>query len=364
MLLEEIIGEVNVPDETSIYHGHVMIAGWAISTQEKNVSILAYVNNSLKGTLKTSQRTPYVRQAYPKLSPGLNTAFWGMIDLNDVEDGIHNLRIVAKTDTSEKVLKNININLQKQDLSSFSKYDENFVNAAKNSDDIIGRKLMKYFIEWIKLKPNERVFDVGCGYGRMAKLLSNYLNRSGRYDGLDVMPEAIDWCSKIIPSSKFSNFHFTLAPLFNENYNPSGTGKGSEYKFPFEDQSFDFVFLISVFTHLFPQDLENYLSEISRVLKKDGRCFITYFLLIDDSVKLMEGTNEFNFKYQFDGFRSVFNVVPEAAIAYEESNIRELYKKNGLSIIEPVRYGNWCGRQNFSQGVGQDVILAVKTNCS
>jgi len=358
--LEEIIGDVNTPDETSVYHGYVTIAGWAISTLEKKVTILAYVDNTLKGTLKISQQAPNVRQEYPRLSPTTNTAFWGMIDIQDVEDGIHNLRIVAKSDTKEKVLKSLNINLQKQDLSSFSNYDENFVNAAKNADDIVGRTLIKYFIEWLKLKPDERVLDVGCGFGRMANLLSRYLNQSGSYDGLDVMPEAIDWCNKIIPSAKFPNSHFTLASPFNEYYNPSGTFKGSEYKFPFEDQSFDFVLLISVFTHMFPQDMENYLSEISRVLKKGGRCFITYFLLNDESLKLMENSKKFNFRYQYDGFRSAFNVLPEAAIAYEESTIRELYKKNGLSIMEPVRYGWWSGRKNFSHKAGQDVILANK----
>ena len=55
--------------------------------------------------------------------------------------------------------------------------------------------------------------------------------------------------------------------------------------FPCADNSFDLVFLTSVFTHMFAGDVENYLSEISRVLKPGGKCLITWFLLDEVSRK-------------------------------------------------------------------------------
>jgi len=86
---------------------------------------------------------------------------------------------------------------------------------------------------------------------------------------------AIDWCRRKI-SSKYPNFHFQFADIFNGVYNPKGKIKPVEYKFPYENESFDFVFVKSVFTHMLPQDMEHYFSEIARVLRKDGRCLITF----------------------------------------------------------------------------------------
>jgi len=367
--MEKIFGEIGIPDEKSIYHSYVMVSGWAFSTEEKPVTLFAYVNESLKDKLKPTQRSPIVRRRFPKVNPSLNTWFWGMIDLRDEDNGTHNIRIVAKTDTAEKTLKNLNIKLENQDVSSISRYDSDFVKSAGNAWDIVARQFMKYFVEILKLKPDEKILDVGCAFGRMPMLLTSYLNDRGTYDGFDVIEDAINWCNEKIPSSKFPNFHFKLVDLQNQNYNPDGKKKASKFTFPYDDENFDFVFLISVFTHMIPGDVENYISEIQRVIKKGGRCLITYFILNEESTKLMKSTSDYNFKYIFDGFRSTFKHVPEAAIAYDEFYIRKLYKKNNLRIIEPIRYGSWCGRNinqkkielpGFPGFPGQDGVLASK----
>ncbi len=58
-----------------------------------------------------------------------------------------------------------------------------------------------------------------------------------------------------------------------------------------------FVLLTSVFTHMLPQDMDNYLSEVARVLKPDGRCLITYFLLNPESLALIDAEeSSFNFQ--------------------------------------------------------------------
>ena len=50
------------------------------------------------------------------------------------------------------------------------------------------------------------------------------------------------------------------------------------------------------------EDMENYLSEIVRVLRKGGRCFITYFLLNPETIKLMKQNQSiFDFKLERDG---------------------------------------------------------------
>jgi ubiquinone/menaquinone biosynthesis C-methylase UbiE len=223
----------------------------------------------------------------------------------------------------------------------------------------VGEEFTKYFVDICGLKPNESILDVGCGSGRIACVLTKYLNPQGRYEGFDIVKEGIEWDNKII-AAKFPNFHFQHSNLYNKSYNPKGKSLSSEYKFPYPDESFDFVFLTSVFTHMLPRDMEHYLSEIVRVLKTDGRCLITFFLLNNEAKELAEAKTEchINFPYQFEGYRANNPRFREAAVAYEEDAIRALYERYGLRIKQPIHYGSWCGRQNYLSV--QDIIVAVK----
>jgi ubiquinone/menaquinone biosynthesis C-methylase UbiE len=239
-------------------------------------------------------------------------------------------------------------------------YIRTLVGPFSNADSYtaVGKDFFKYFKDLCGLKPNEDVLDVGCGCGRMAAPLTKYLNRSSTYEGFDVVPVMFKWCVTNI-SSKYQNFHFQLADIYNKRYNPKGQFKASEYRFPYQDESFDFVFLTSVFTHMLPQDMENYFSEVSRVLKKGQRCLITYFLLNAQSLALIEAKlSTLDFKHVFGNYRTISKATPETAIAYAEEYIRALYEKFGLAIVNPIQYGSWCGREDFLSY--QDIIVAVK----
>ncbi len=221
----------------------------------------------------------------------------------------------------------------------------------------IGQKFLNYFIELGDLRPHHKVLDVGCGLGRMAIPLTTYLDEGGLYEGFDIDKAAIDWCENSI-SFRHSNFHFRWVDIFNNEYNPKGKFKASEYKFPYEDQFFDFIFLTSVFTHMLPEGLENYLFEIARVLKKGKKCLITYFLLNEESRKLIQsGKSQVDFKYDHGKFWTIDRNLLELAIAYEEVFVFSLYEKYGLKI-EGVYYGSWCGRKEFLNY--QDIIIASK----
>jgi SAM-dependent methyltransferase len=218
-----------------------------------------------------------------------------------------------------------------------------------------GEVFFRYFTDIAGLKPHERVLDVGCGTGRMARPLTRYLT-SGSYDGIDIVAPAIEWCERAY--QRLSNFHFHFADICNQAYNPAGRLRAAEYKFPFPDTSFDFVYLTSVFTHMLPADMEHYLGEVTRVLKPGGRCFISYFLLTADSLKLMsQNGSSIDFKGVLPGCRVRDTEAPEACVAYEQDRILQLYGKHELVISEPVHYGTWSG---FSEGLSyQDIIVAV-----
>jgi len=221
----------------------------------------------------------------------------------------------------------------------------------------VGEEFFQYFVNIGGLQPYQRVLDVGSGTGRMALPLIKYL-KDGSYEGIDIVAPSIEWCQNTY-TPRYPNFHFHFSDIYNKMYNPTGKYKASEYSFPFGTSSFDFVFLTSVFTHMLPQDLDNYLSEVVRVLKRDGRCLITYFLLNPESLELIEAKlSSFTFRYDLTGCRVENADVPEAVVAYDDSTIRSLYQKYDLKVLEPIYFGKWCGRK---KGLSfQDMIVATK----
>ena len=219
-----------------------------------------------------------------------------------------------------------------------------------------GQSFLNFLIERCELKPNERVLDVGCGVGRIAIALANYLNSNGHYEGFDIVRAQIDWCKRNI-SPRFPNFRFQLADIYNKAYNPEGKCIASEYRFPFDDESFDLVILASVFTHMLPPDMERYLGEISRVLKRGARAVISFYLLNDEARRNIDTKlSMFTFKFEVNGCWVQNVSTPESCIAYEEEHVRYLFEKHGLRIMEPILYGTWSRVREQMQ----DIIIVSK----
>jgi SAM-dependent methyltransferase len=222
----------------------------------------------------------------------------------------------------------------------------------------VGLEFRDLFVRYGGLKPEDRVLDVGSGIGRMAAPLTGYLAASGEYQGFDIVKKGVVWSQKHI-TSRYPNFHFIHSDVKNEFYNPGGVYEASSYRFPYDDGHFDFVFLTSVFTHMFPRDLENYTREIARVLRPGGTSFITMFLLNEESQKLIDqGSSTQNFVYRLEGCITADENNPEASLAFDESYVRKLFAASGLSIREPIHRGAWCGRQKYLSY--QDIVIATK----
>ena len=202
----------------------------------------------------------------------------------------------------------------------------------------------------------------------MAIPLTTYLDgvQGGSYDGFDIVPHGIKFCQRRI-TPKFPHFHFQQADIYNRFYNPKGRYKASEYRFPFNDNVFDMVYLTSVFTHMFTQDVKHYMSEICRVLKPGGKSFITYCLLNDETKNLMMSkVSHFNFCYQIDERSYTANPnVPERVVAYDDAYILELYRMYCLDLCE-LHYGCWRVYKSSDHTLSenywdyQDLVVAVK----
>ena len=221
-----------------------------------------------------------------------------------------------------------------------------------------GRLLRDVIIAELDLKPSEKVLEIGCGWGRVAVALTEHLDGDGSYDGVEIIADAVRWCSESI-TPRFPRFAFHHADVSNSYSNPSGDSAATTYRLPFPDNTFDSVFLTSVFSHMFPKDIEAYLREIHRVTKPGGRSYITYYLLNAESrAQIAARTASQPFYEEFDGFLSTSRQTPENTIAVPEEEVRRMYSKSGLQIEEPIRFGSWCGtRQCVTY---QDAVVASK----
>ncbi len=221
----------------------------------------------------------------------------------------------------------------------------------------IGEAVFRDLVEIGGLRPDDAVLDVGCGIGRMAVPLTTYLSTRGSYEGFDIALADIDWCSKHI-TPRFPNFRFRHSDIRNARYNPHGRLRAIAYSFPYPDAAFDFVLLTSVFTHMQTSEMKRYLAEISRVMKPEATAFITYFLLDEDSRRLVsEGRSAWNFSFELAGCWTVDPNEPEIAIAIDAVDLRARYQAVGLTIHD-VRFGGWCQRPHTTGF--QDVVVARK----
>lgn len=200
------------------------------------------------------------------------------------------------------------------------------------------------------LLPHHRVLDIGCGVGNLAVGLVDYLE--GEYVGFDIHAEAVAWCRSAITST-YPNFQFHHADLASAAYNTGGRTAPARFEFPLASDTFDVVFLGSVFTHLLPDAVEQYFREIARLLVPGGICVASFFLLNDDTRPAVEAGKSF---MSFDvadasGFCRLHDSdTPESAVALEEGFVVRTCEQAGLRIRD-IRRGGWWRGESHDQDV-------------
>ena len=122
----------------------------------------------------------------------------------------------------------------------------------------------------MRLKPGQRVLDLGCGAGWASRLLAQMVGggqRPGQVIGLDVSDEMIRRARA--NSTAFDNLMFVV---------------GSAQQIPWEENFFDK--LLSVESFYYYGDQEGALSELFRVLAPKGELYILINLYRDNHYSL------------------------------------------------------------------------------
>jgi SAM-dependent methyltransferase len=213
-----------------------------------------------------------------------------------------------------------------------------------------GEEFLGHFRQLAGLSPGDRVLELGCGIGRMARVLVPVLRPPGSYDGFDVVAAGIDWCRERYLATP-APFRFRHADLRNGAYNRAAAGSAADFRFPYDDARFDLVIATSLFTHLLPDEAANYLSESARVLAPGGRMLSTWMVLVGAEQDAPPAGLE-----RSGGLPGAVAdpAAPEAMIAYDERWLRARAGAAGLRI-RSLSPGSWRGRPGPSR---QDIVVA------
>lgn len=116
-----------------------------------------------------------------------------------------------------------------------------------------GRAAYDAIAAHVPLDTVDSVLDFGCGCGRVTRYWRDF---DGAVCGSDVSRKAIEWCRDNLDFAAF--VHNGLAPPLD-----------------LEDERFDLVYALSVFTHLTADLQLAWRDELRRVLKPGGRLLLT-----------------------------------------------------------------------------------------
>lgn len=117
------------------------------------------------------------------------------------------------------------------------------------------RRMRRLYEHYVGTLSGRSLLDWGCGHGRVIRHFA--IDGDVTCAGTDIDRDNIDWAQRHIAGVDFAC-------------------AGLHPPMPFPSDAFDFVYGISVMTHLMPDNQSAWLTEIARVTRRDGLCILTF----------------------------------------------------------------------------------------
>jgi SAM-dependent methyltransferase len=230
--------------------------------------------------------------------------------------------------------------------------------------EAIGRAHIDNYIKFMGLAGGMRVLEIGCGIGRdVFQFIERHVGLA-QYIGVDVTLDSIVWCRRNI-TPKFPHFRFYHFDAKHELYNPLGSKSSLDFRLPAANGSIDRIFLGSVFTHIFEDEVTHYMREMRRVLRPGGLAYATFFLYSKETIEAARRTlrspNGLTFQHPHgDGCYISDAAYPTGSVAYTDEAMSRMMASAGLKLARPYLKGWWSGFYEQADD-GQEVAVLTPT---
>ncbi len=219
----------------------------------------------------------------------------------------------------------------------------------------------------LKRNFGNKILDIGCGTGLLGISSEPFIYDGGTYTGIDVIEYDINFCKNHFKQSNYNFIHFDVL-------NPTYARKQSNERkpWPLQNNSYDLITALSVWTHLNEKDSIFYFKEINRVLKEGGKAIITFFYLDDcysnslnfrsNAISRFHSTNQNKWLFTESAYGSKNWFSPkwvknaEDAIGINKEGLNILIKESNLKLINYYS-GNWKEKPGV---YFQDILIFEK----
>lgn len=169
-----------------------------------------------------------------------------------------------------------------------------------------GPEIRKEIARLIPKDEAVKALDVGTGFASNIKFLSEHLSKKSKIWTIDSSEEMLESAKSEMHSQKLDkNIEFLVADASH---------------LEFENESFDLIVSVMVLHHI--ENLESALSEMSRVLKKDGAMILTDYL--PSAGKHLD----FQSRHHENDF-------------FDPEDAEKILKKSGISKVEITKKDHW-----------------------